>query len=50
MKKNTAPLSPAELALRDAFRWSPDGRFLAFLSSRGDSADADQLWLLSRRG
>jgi len=31
-------------------RWSPDGRYLAFLSSRGDSADADQLWLLSRRG
>lgn len=31
-------------------RWSPDGRFLAFLSSRGDSSDADQLWLLNRRG
>jgi dipeptidyl aminopeptidase/acylaminoacyl peptidase len=31
-------------------RWSPDGRYLAFLSSRGDSADADQLWLLNRRG
>ncbi len=31
-------------------RWSPDGRWLAFLSSRGDSAEAGQLWLLSRRG
>lgn len=31
-------------------RWSPDGKYLAFLSSRGDTADADQLWLLSRRG
>jgi dipeptidyl aminopeptidase/acylaminoacyl peptidase len=31
-------------------RWSPDGRYLSFLSSRGDSAEADQLWLLSRRG
>ena len=31
-------------------RWSPDGRWLSFLSSRGDSNDADQLWLLDRRG
>lgn len=31
-------------------RWSPDGRWLAFLSSRGDEHDSDQLWLLSRRG
>lgn len=31
-------------------RWSPDGRWLAFLSSRGDTADASQLWLLNRRG
>ncbi len=31
-------------------RWSPDGRYLGFLSSRGDSNDVDQLWLLSRRG
>ena len=31
-------------------RFSPDGRWLAFLSSRGDDHDADQLWLLPRRG
>ncbi|MFN8652114.1 MAG: S9 family peptidase [Gemmatimonadales bacterium] len=30
--------------------WSPDGRWLAFLSSRGDTAGASQLWLLNRRG
>lgn len=28
--------------------WSPDGRWIAFLSSRGD--DHAQLWLLDRRG
>ena len=28
--------------------WSPDGRWIAFLSSRGD--DHTQLWLLDRRG
>lgn len=31
-------------------RWSPDGRWLAFLSSRGDDNDSDQLWLLPRAG
>ena len=31
-------------------RWSPDGRWLAFLSSRGDTNDAAQLWLLDRLG
>jgi dipeptidyl aminopeptidase/acylaminoacyl peptidase len=30
-------------------RWSPDGRFLSFLSSRG-GADDDQLWLMNRLG
>jgi len=30
-------------------RWSPDGRFLAFVSARGD-ASAAQLWLLDRSG
>ncbi len=29
-------------------RWSPDGRYLAFLSSRKD--DKSQIWLLDRRG
>jgi len=31
-------------------RWSPDGRYLAFLSGRGDENDVDQLWLLDRAG
>jgi dipeptidyl aminopeptidase/acylaminoacyl peptidase len=31
-------------------RWSPDGRYLAFLSSREDSRDAAQIWLLDRNG
>jgi dipeptidyl aminopeptidase/acylaminoacyl peptidase len=31
-------------------RWSPDGRYLAFLSSREDSRDAAQVWLLDRTG
>ncbi|HEV8124768.1 MAG TPA: S9 family peptidase [Gemmatimonadales bacterium] len=30
-------------------RWSPDGRYLAFLASRQDDED-DQVWLLDRRG
>lgn len=31
-------------------RWSPDGRFLAFLSGRGDPEEASQLWLLPSLG
>jgi dipeptidyl aminopeptidase/acylaminoacyl peptidase len=31
-------------------RWSPDGRYLAFLSARQDPHEADQLWLLDRAG
>jgi dipeptidyl aminopeptidase/acylaminoacyl peptidase len=31
-------------------RWSPDGRYLAFLSGRGDDHESDQLWLLNRTG
>ena len=31
-------------------RWSSDGRYLAFLSSRGDEKERDQLWLLDRSG
>ena len=30
--------------------WSPDGRFLGFLSSRDDAREVDQLWLLDRSG
>ena len=31
-------------------RWSPDGKWLAFLSNRGAEDDPDQLWLLPRAG
>ena len=31
-------------------RWSPDGRYLAFLSSRDDPHELEQLWVLDRRG
>jgi dipeptidyl aminopeptidase/acylaminoacyl peptidase len=31
-------------------RWSPDGRWIAFLSSRGAEDEIAQLWLLDRRG
>ncbi|MEO7364804.1 MAG: S9 family peptidase [Sphingomicrobium sp.] len=31
-------------------RWSPDGRYLAFVSSRDDKKENDQLWLLDRTG
>lgn len=30
--------------------WSPDGRYLSFLSSRGDEKKGAQLWLLDRQG
>jgi dipeptidyl aminopeptidase/acylaminoacyl peptidase len=31
-------------------RWSPDGKWIAFLSGRGDERDNDQLWVLSSAG
>ncbi len=31
-------------------RWSPDGKYLAFLSSRDDDNDVSQVWLLPRTG
>ncbi|MEW6207947.1 MAG: S9 family peptidase [Acidobacteriota bacterium] len=31
-------------------RWSPDGRYLAFLSSRTVENETDQLWLMNRAG
>jgi len=31
-------------------RWSPDGRYLTFLSDRDDARDVDQVWLLDRSG
>jgi dipeptidyl aminopeptidase/acylaminoacyl peptidase len=48
--QSTIRLTSTPRASEHSPRWSPDGRYLSFLSSRGDSADADQLWLLSRQG
>ena len=31
-------------------RWSPDGKYLAFLTARGGDEDPEQLWLLDRTG
>ncbi len=31
-------------------RWSPDGRFMAFVSNRGDENEVSQLWILPRAG
>jgi dipeptidyl aminopeptidase/acylaminoacyl peptidase len=31
-------------------RWSPDGKYLAFLSNREDAREIDQVWLLNRSG
>src|SRR5688572_22683287 len=31
-------------------RWSPDGRYLAFLSARDDPREVEQVWLLDRTG
>ena len=31
-------------------RWSPDGKWIAFLSSRTDENENDQLWILSSAG
>jgi dipeptidyl aminopeptidase/acylaminoacyl peptidase len=31
-------------------RWSPDGRYLSFLSDRDDAREVDQVWLLDRSG
>ncbi len=31
-------------------RWSPNGKYIAFVSSRGDEDEIDQLWILNRQG
>ncbi len=31
-------------------RWSPDGRYLSFVASRGESRSGGQIWLLDRAG
>ena len=37
-------------ASEHAPRWSPDGRYLTFLSNRDDPREADQVWMLDRSG
>ena len=46
----TVQLTNREKESESQPRWSPDGRYLAFLSSRTDKRDNDQLWLLDRTG
>jgi dipeptidyl aminopeptidase/acylaminoacyl peptidase len=48
--QSTVRLTNTPKASETMPRWSPDGRWLTFLSSRGDKEEADQLWLLDRRG
>ncbi|MEO8636934.1 MAG: S9 family peptidase [Gemmatimonadales bacterium] len=48
--KTTLQLTRTPKESEHSAQWSPDGRYLAFLSGRGDDDDADQLWLLDRRG
>ena len=31
-------------------RWSPDGKYLSFLTARGDDEEPEQVWLLDRTG
>jgi dipeptidyl aminopeptidase/acylaminoacyl peptidase len=46
----TVQLTSREKESESTPRWSPDGCYLAFISSRTDKHDNDQLWLLDRTG
>jgi dipeptidyl aminopeptidase/acylaminoacyl peptidase len=48
--RTTLRLTNTPKGSEHAPRWSPDGHWLSFLSSRGESDDANQLWLMDRRG
>ena len=48
-RRCSSPAGPKETESKP--RFSPDGRFISFLSERaGDDKDKDQLWLMSRAG
>jgi dipeptidyl aminopeptidase/acylaminoacyl peptidase len=46
--KQSTRLTPGD-ALESMPRWSRDGRYLAFLSDRGDADAGAQIWVLDRR-
>lgn len=46
----TLQLTHTEKEGESSPRWSPDGRYLSFLVSRGDEDAKSQVWLLERRG
>ena len=46
----TVQLTSREKESESTPRFSPDGHYLAFISSRTDKHDNDQLWLLDRTG
>src|SRR5688500_11663974 len=43
-------LTHTDESSESAPRWSPDGRWLAFRSGRGEGTTGSQVWLLDRRG
>jgi dipeptidyl aminopeptidase/acylaminoacyl peptidase len=46
----TVQLTSREKESESSPRFSPDGRYLAFISGRGDAHDNDQLWVMDRAG
>lgn len=46
----TVQLTSREKESESSPRFSPDGRFIAFISGRGDEHENDQLWVMDRAG